>query len=1369
MVKEKQLCFNCLKRGHRVGQCKSRVCTVAGCGRKHHTQLHSEVPVPAEKAAEGSVPETKKEPPTQPEQTTSAVTCTSFTGKSVQPNKNEVILSTAVVQVKDTRGCYRSCRVLLDSGSQSNFMSENFVKMLRLKLDNVRVPIVGINGERLTATQRTAAEVKSSCNESSWSLEFLIVPQVTGVLPLQKIDVRPWNIPPDLNLADPRFNIPARVDMLIGAELFFELLITERLKLDIGQPMLWRSELGWIVCGSYRSNQRPVVVTTVHCQPAETNLEDTVQRFWEQEEVPETTKLTTENEQCIEHFEKTHRRENGRFVVRLPFRNNVNQLGDTRHLAERRFLHLERRFVQSPELKQQYVSFINEYLALGHCRRVEHAGNEDHGYYLPHHAIVKPTSSTTRLRVVFDASARSDTNLSLNDVLITGPVLQDTDIVKMYRQIRVDESDSPYQKILWRDNCQEPLNTLELTTVTYGTSCAPFCATACLKQLADDEQTEFPIASKVARKDFYMDDVLSGDDELQRALECQYQLTAMLQRGGFRLHKWCANTPELLERIPVNEREVQAKIEDHNPNEVIKTLGLLWDPKNDVFLFRTRPQDEIREFNTKRTVLSDTAKIFDPLGLLEPVTVVTKLFIQELWARGVNWDERLTTDQEARWRRFTQDLQRINELQIPRRALADDATAFEIHGFSDASQKAYGACVYLRSVKRDGTAAMHLLSSKTRVAPLPKKPGSKRSGKPFTIPRAELCGAHLMAKLVAAIIEHLDLEVHAIVLWCDSQIVLCWLNKSPDTLEVFVGNKVREIKQLTDGFEWRYINTKQNPADLASRGLRSSELQQSTIWWHGPSMLQNADYTYQHIEQPPCNDYELAALVHVSVQVQPCELLTRYSDFRRLQRIVAYIYRFLDNCRQKDGTRRRTGFLTVIELRSATQKIISLAQLEGFADEFRMLRSGQTAKSKLLALDPFIDREGMLRVGGRLKHANISFGKKHQLLLPRSHHVTKILIAALHKDHLHIGQQGLLAIVRQRYWPVRAKCTIRQIVKKCVRCFRMNPPEVVQFMGALPDYRVNPSPVFYSTGIDYAGPFFVRQGRRAAKVKAYVALFICMSTKAIHLELVSDLTSAAFLAALHRFVGRRGCPEKLVSDNATNFKGAHSELQELYKLLQSQQLQDEVDRFCAAKEIQWSFIPPRSPNFGGIWEAGVKAAKSHLKVILCEASLTYEEMNTVLVQIEAILNSRPLTQISNDANDLTALTPGHFLVGRELTAVPEPSYGNVRVSSLSRWQHLQKLKQDFWARWSAEYLSELQPRSKWYKDKVTVRPGMLVVIREDNMAPQLWHLGRITEVTPGAEGLVRVVKIRTANGEVTRSVSKIAILPIEDNTFPAKE
>ncbi|XP_065076502.1 uncharacterized protein LOC135700039 [Ochlerotatus camptorhynchus] len=415
-----------------------------------------------------------------------------------------------------------------------------------------------------------------------------------------------------------------------------------------------------------------------------------------------------------------------------------------------------------------------------------------------------------------------------------------------------------------------------------------------------------------------------------------------------------------------------------------------------------------------------------------------------------------------------------------------------------------------------------------------------------------------------------------------------------------------------------------------------------------------------------------------------------------------------------------------------------------------MLENNRVKGSKLLQLAPFIDKEGLLRVGGRLKNA---------------HHTSKILITALlDKEHLHVGQQGLLAIVRQRYWPIRGKNVVRQTVKKCLRCFRLKPPEVIQYMGNLPDCRVVPSPAFLKTGLDYAGPFYIRQGiRKATKLKSYICVLICMSTKAVHLELVSDLTIEAFLAALQRFIGRRGIPSQLFSDNATNFRGAHSELKELYDLFQSQRTTNMINELCTVKEIDWSFIPPRSPNFGGIWEAGVKAAKSHMRKVLGEASLNYEEMNTALVQIEGVLNSRPLTQLSEDPNDISALTPAHFLVGQELTAVPEPSYSGVKTSSLSRWQHLQKQKEDFWNRWSNEYLNQLQPRGKWYKNKVLIKKGMLVVIREDNMAPLQWRLGRIIQTHPGADGLIRVVTIRTSNGEVKRFVSKIVILPVEDN------
>ncbi|XP_058817398.1 uncharacterized protein LOC131680706 [Topomyia yanbarensis] len=892
----------------------------------------------------------------------------------------------------------------------------------------------------------------------------------------------------------------------------------------------------------------------------------------------------------------------------------------------------------------------------------------------------------------------------------------------------------------------------------------------CLKQLADDERAEFPIAAKIVKNDFYMDDVLSGADELHDALECQEQLISLLNRGGFQLHKWCANAPQLLQKIPETYREIQVPIEDRSSNEVIKTLGLLWDPHNDVFLFSIRVNHEDRDYHTIRTVLSDTAKIYDPLGFLGPVTIRAKVFIQELWANNVNWDEHLTEEQETRWRQFKDELQNINEVRISRRSIGDKSVAFEIHGFSDASKRAYGACVYLRSLKADNTSEMHLLSSKTRVAPLPKKPGSKRGSKPFTIPRAELCGALLLAKLVTTMIESMKLQLNAVTLWCDSQIVLCWLNKSPANLEVFVGNKVREINQLTAHYKWQYINSKENPADLASRGVNALELMKSALWWHGPSTIQNTSDINSQSELVHTSVEELRDSVHANVSLQDCpnELLTRYSDFRKLQRVFAYAIRFINNSRAKDKTQRVLGSLTVAELRQATQNIIAQTQKEGFSDELKLLRRGRA--KMLLPLAPFIDQHGMLRVGGRLRHARIPFGKKHQLLLPRSHHVTKILIMSLHKEHLHVGPQALLSIVRQRYWPVRAKSVIRQVIKKCVQCFRMHPPEVVQFMGELPAFRVNPSLPFSTTGVDYAGPFFIRQGvRRMAKVKAYVALFICMSTKAIHLELVSDLTSEAFLAAPQRFVGRRGYPEQILSDNATNFRGAQSQLHELYLLFSSQQANDAINHFCTAREIQWSFIPPRSPNFGGIWEAGVKAAKSHLKIILRDASLKYEEINTVLVQIEAVLNSRPLTQLSADVNDLSALTPGHFLVGRELVAVPDPNFKEIRLSSLSRWQHLQKLKHDFWIRWSSEYLHELQPRSKWYKNKLILQPGMLIVLKEDNVAPQQWRMGRIKEICPGIDGLVRAVKVKTSTGEVCRGVSKISVLPIEDNEVPENE
>ncbi|XP_062540783.1 uncharacterized protein LOC134208854 [Armigeres subalbatus] len=435
------------------------------------------------------------------------------------------------------------------------------------------------------------------------------------------------------------------------------------------------------------------------------------------------------------------------------------------------------------------------------------------------------------------------------------------------------------------------------------------------------------------------------------------------------------------------------------------------------------------------------------------------------------------------------------------------------------------------------------------------------------------------------------------------------------------------------------------------------------------------------------------------------------------------------------------------ELDKALKLIVCLVQNEALQPELHALKNGGT--HRLRSLQPFVDPvDGILRVGGRVKKAFIPYDSRHQMLLPAKHPVTEVLIHHEHLNNLHVGQRALLAIVRERFWPLQAKNTIRKVIKQCIPCFRANPMKTTQLMGDLPSYRVQPSPAFFHTGVDYAGPFLIKsliQARKSMITKGYICLFVCLSTRAIHLELVSSLTTDAFLTTLRRFTGRRGPVSKIYSDNATNFVGAEAELEQLYTLFAIEHHITQLTEFCGGRSITWSFIPPRSPHFGGIWESGVKSVKHHLKRVIGNQKLTFEEMSTVLVQIESVLNSRPLTPCSDDPTDLTAITPAHFLVGRQMQAIPEPSYTTMKLSTLSRWQLGQVIQQHFWKRWLVEYLSGMQNRQKWFK-RTKIKEGALVLINDPNVPPMQWQLGRIIKTHPGDDNAIRVVTLRTANG-----------------------
>ncbi|XP_065088027.1 uncharacterized protein LOC135709561 [Ochlerotatus camptorhynchus] len=540
------------------------------------------------------------------------------------------------------------------------------------------------------------------------------------------------------------------------------------------------------------------------------------------------------------------------------------QLGDSRTMAERRFLTLEKRLDRAPELKEQYMAFLREYEQLGHMKLNNDVTDEDpHSvFYLPHHYVLKPSSTTTRLRVVFDGSAESSTGISINQTQMIGPTVQNhlvcivsnfrvfkygftADVPKMYRQVGVHRNDRRYQKVVNRYDSNHPLQTYDLQTVTYGLASSPFLATMALLQLANDEEQQFPRAAAAVRKSFYIDDVLTGANTLEEALELKNQIIGLLKKGCFSMHKFCSNSEALLEDVPENMRESVINIEDPTINAVIKTLGVAWQPQEDCFTFVV-PVDTTVEPNrlTKRLILSQIAKIFDPLGFVGPVVTAAKLIMRELWSLNLDWDEPVPTEMANLWTDFRNELHCLNELKIPRWILSDEACAVELHGFADASDLAYGACLYSRLVKGDGSADLKLICSKSRI--LPRKKGKQKE---ITTPRAELLAAQLLARLTVKQLDALDVQFESVVLWSDSQIVLCWLRKSPDYLAVYVGNRVREIQRSTDNFAWKYIPSKSNPADTISRGIQPKNLKAHELWWNGPPNLRYPDGRFD--EPPP--------------------------------------------------------------------------------------------------------------------------------------------------------------------------------------------------------------------------------------------------------------------------------------------------------------------------------------------------------------------------------------------------------------------------------------------------------------------------------------------------------------------------------------
>lgn len=975
-------------------------------------------------------------------------------------------------------------------------------------------------------------------------------------------------------------------------------------------------------------------------------------------------------------------------------------------------------------------------------RVVDNIGDvNDRVYYMPHQAVIRESSMSTRLRVVFDASSHDKYSKSLNDNLESGPnmtadlvglllrfrghrITLVADIEKAFLQIQIRESDRDALRFLWLGTAPDDgglplIETWRMTRVPFGTTSSPFLLAATVRHHLRDVKPEYAATAKLLEEGFYVDDLLTGAADEEGARKIYTESKAVFKTASMNLHKWASNSEDMRQLFEKNDSLGPKNL--GYVSGILKVLGLSWDPITDRLTFVVSDlAANAQEKDTKRFLLKTTASLYDPLGWIAPFIVRAKIMFQRLWKLNLEWDDVIPEDIKVEWTRWCSELSELHKIQVPRfygGNVNEETSEIRLHIFADASPLAYGAVAYICVTDNQGHTTSSIMMSKSRIAPV----------KVLTLARLELMACLLAARLCSYLRQGFQ-QITEVHLWTDSTIALYWIKGEATRWQQFVQNRVTEIQRRTEVLSWRHCPGKENPADLMTRGITASQLTMSSLWWSGTPWMCMPEVCWPHtIPTDEFSEKELeqkkrAEVVQstTSVQIPTVLDIECYSSANRLFRVTAWILRFVHKLQHKSDA---TGPLDTTELEQAERYWILRVQQDSFVGELVCHQKGTKlpCDSPLRDIALSIDDEGILRVAGRLQFSQGSYDEQHPIVLPRQHHLSGLLIRPCHLQVLHGGVRDTLVQLREKYWVVRARQQVKKMVKECVTCQRFNARPATEETAPLPRDRVERALPFEVTGIDFAGPLLVND--RGTVRKSYITLFTCGVTRAVHLELVGDLSGRSFLLAFRRFLSRRGVPQVIYSDNALTFKKANKELKNLWSVIRN----EEVLNYFSDTRIQWKFIVERAPWWGGFYERLVGATKLALKKSLGTKCLEVDQLITNLTEIEAVLNSRPLTHVYQEPGEPGPLCPSYFLTGKRLTSLPGLSrheISHLDDSNFRRlWSDRQKVLDNFWRRWTKEYLTELRVVNNSKCGGKQVEEGDVVLLRESMQPRQLWKMG----------------------------------------------
>ncbi|XP_075157751.1 uncharacterized protein LOC142231017 [Haematobia irritans] len=997
-------CANCLSPDHFKSKCSSNLSCVK-CKKKHHTMLHVE--------KYGNNRNSHREnSPTNNSNDNRYLDLPSSSNVSNEENNNQndavqvhfaqnngaTVLPTALINLVYA-GEKFLVRALLDGGSERSFITKRIQQQLKLPIRRQNNQISGLGGTVVGNSNGTCyVEVQSRNTNFSMKINMIIVPKLAHLLPAKQVKVQDIGDLSNFELADPYFYKPSPIDVIIGSD-YLPQINMEGIRLDIAQGLEVReSKFGWYLSGPMPISEINSFSTLV-CDYDYTDLNEQLKKFWEIEEAEFRPPVNDNDSYCEEYFKRTTiRDENGRYVVRLPFRPEFPQeifLGASKKSALAQYLRMDKNLEKTPDLKKEYNKVLQEYIDLDHMEPVNHqeeGGEKQMSFFLPHHAVVKPNRKSTKVRVVFNGSKKTSNGISLNNVLLQGPTLLADltqiilgwrfyqyvftgDIEKMYRQVLLHPEDRKYQLIFFRSNSDDQVKIYQLKTVTFGINCAPFLAIRSLIQLSEDCKENFELGSHVLRNETYVDDVLSGGHDIEEAKAKQLQLMQILKSANFPLKKITSNNDLLLQHL-AREDLLDEDFLKFDESSTTKTLGIGWNAKSDEFFYKVE-SIERNVVTTKRIILSVIARIYDPLGWLGPIIIIAKLLMQSLWQEKIDWNDPVPSNLLVTWNKFVDNLSVVSTLRIPRWVEFSPRKRIQIHGFSDASERAYCGAIYIRVQDSEGVISSHFLIAKTKIAPL----------KSITIPKLELCGALLMAKLMKSLSVKYDIEKFY---WTDSSIVLGWLQKSPQSLKTFVANRVTKLNEISDVDRWRHVSTEDNPADLGTRGSTPQELQKNMLWWHGPPWLRTQEEQWPKPRTFDPTDIETKKTSTFHLEIQNEHFINRFSSYNKAIRVLCQIYRFIKKCQHK--LHQEGEALSTDEITFAKYRLIIMAQKAHYAQEYEQLESKLplSKKSTILTLTPFLDKNGLIRVGGRLNNSGFSYEERHPVLIPDKSHLSNM-------------------------------------------------------------------------------------------------------------------------------------------------------------------------------------------------------------------------------------------------------------------------------------------------------------------------------------------------------------------------------------------